>query len=148
MPDPIPNPTFEKHTGRQTFLFCLSLILVTAAVYFPVATHRFINFDDPDYVTGNPYVSAGLRPASIRWALTGVFSSNWHPLTWMSHMLDCQVYGQKPGGHHITNVIFHIANTVLVFLLLKLMTSAFWRSAFVAGLFALHPLHVESVAWV
>jgi tetratricopeptide (TPR) repeat protein len=148
MPEPIPNPTSEKHAGRKTVLVCLFLVLVTAAVYFPVATHGFINFDDPDYVTGNPYVSAGLRPESVRWALTGVCSSNWHPLTWMSHMLDCQIYGQKPGGHHLTNVIFHIANAVLVFLLLKLMTSAFWRSAFVAGLFALHPLHVESVAWV
>jgi tetratricopeptide (TPR) repeat protein len=148
MPDPIQNDTSEEYTGRQTFLVCLLLVLVTAAVYFPVATHRFINFDDPDYVTGNPYVQAGLRPESIRWALTGVFSSNWHPLTWMSHMLDCQIYGQKPGGHHITNVIFHLANTVLVFLLLKFMTRAFWRSAFVAALFALHPLHVESVAWV
>jgi protein O-mannosyl-transferase len=148
MPDPIPNPTPEKHAGGQTVLVCLFLVLVTAAVYFPVATHGFINFDDPDYVTGNPYVSAGLRPESIRWALTGVHSSNWHPLTWMSHMLDCQIYGQKPGGHHLTNVVFHLANTVLVFLLLKLMTGAFWRSAFVAGLFALHPLHVESVAWV
>jgi tetratricopeptide (TPR) repeat protein len=147
MPDPIPNPTSEKHAGR-TVLVCLFLVLVTAAVYFPVTTHRFVNFDDPDYVTGNAYVQAGLRPESIRWALTGVYSSNWHPLTWMSHMLDCQLYGQKPGGHHLTNVIFHIANTVLLFLLLKGMTSAFWRSAFVAGLFALHPLHVESVAWV
>src|SRR5215510_4586131 len=148
MPDSIPNPASAKHTRRQTVLVCLFLLLVTAAVYFPVATHRFINFDDPDYVTGNAYVQAGLRPESIRWALTGVYSSNWHPLTWMSHMLDCQLYGQKPGGHHLTNVIFHIANTVLLFLLLKGITSAFWRSAFVAGLFALHPLHVESVAWV
>ena len=148
MPDPTPNQISKRHNGGPTFLVCLFLILVTAVVYFPVATHRFINFDDPDYVTGNPYVQAGLRPESIRWALTVVFSSNWHPLTWMSHMLDCQLYGQNPAGHHLTNVIFHIANTVLVFLLLKLMTSAFWRSAFVAALFALHPLHVESVAWV
>jgi tetratricopeptide (TPR) repeat protein len=123
-------------------------MLMTAAVYLPVATHRFINFDDPDYVSGNPYVQAGLRPESIRWAFTGVYSSNWHPLTWMSHMLDCQIYGLKPAGHHLTNVVFHIGNTVLVFLLLKAMTRAFWRSAFVAALFALHPLHVESVAWV
>src|SRR5439155_26255870 len=131
-----------------TFLVCSILALVTAAVYLPVARHQFINFDDPDYVTGNPYVQAGLNPESIRWAITGVYSSNWHPLTLMSHMLDCQLYGQKPAGHHLTSVIFHVANTLLVFLLLKLMTSAFWRSAFVAGLFALHPLHVESVAWV
>src|SRR6267142_468638 len=148
MPEPTPNHISENHTGRQTFLGCLFLILVTAVVYFPVATHRFINFDDPDYVTGNPYVSAGLRSESLRWALTGVYSSNWHPLTWMSHMLDCQLYGQNPAGHHLTNVAFHAANTVLVFLLLSFITSALWRSAFVAALFALHPQHVESVAWV
>jgi tetratricopeptide (TPR) repeat protein len=138
----------EAHNRERTFLVCVFLAVVTALVYLPVAKHGFINFDDPDYVTGNPYVQAGLRPESIRWALTGVYSSNWHPLTWMSHMLDCQLYSQKPAGHHLTNVAFHMANTVLVFLLLRLMTSAFWRSAFVAGLFALHPLHVESVAWV
>jgi Tfp pilus assembly protein PilF len=137
-----------KSDWKWTFLVCSILALVTAAVYLPVARHQFINFDDPDYVTGNPYVQAGLNPESIRWAITGVYSSNWHPLTWMSHMLDCQLYGQKPAGHHLTSVIFHVANTLLVFFLLKLMTSAFWRSAFVAGLFALHPLHVESVAWV
>src|SRR6267142_3785220 len=148
MPEPTPNHISENHTGRQTFLGCLFLILVTAVVYFPVATHRFINFDDPDYVTGNPYVSAGLRSESLRWALMGVYSSNWHPLTWMSHMLDCQLYGQNPAGHHLTNVAFHAANTVLVFLLLGFITSALWRSAFVAALFALHPQHVESVAWV
>jgi tetratricopeptide (TPR) repeat protein len=148
MPEPTPNHISENHTGRQTFLVCLFLILVTAVVYFPVATHRFINFDDPDYVTGNPYVSAGLRSESLRWALTGVYSSNWHPLTWMSHMLDCQLYGQNPAGHHLTNVAFHAANTVLLFLLLSFITSALWRSAFVAALFALHPQHVESVAWV
>ncbi len=134
--------------SKQTLLVCLALALITACVYLPVGKHRFINFDDPDYVTGNPYVQAGLRPEGIRWALTGVYSSNWHPLTWMSHMLDCQLYGVKPAGHHLTNVIFHVANTILVFLLIKMMTNAFWRSAFVAGLFALHPLHVESVAWV
>src|SRR5580765_2738008 len=137
MPDPTPNKISEVHSSRWTFLVCLSLILMTAAVYWPVAKHKFVNFDDPDYVTGNPYVQAGLNPESIRWAITGVYSSNWHPLTWMSHMLDCELFGQKPAGHHLTSVIFHVANTLLVFLLLKLMTGAFWRSAFVAGLFAL-----------
>lgn len=144
-----PNQTAARiQEGRRTLLVCLGLVLLTAAIYLPVAEHGFINFDDPDYVSGNPYVQAGLRSESLNWALTGVYSSNWHPLTWMSHMLDCQIYGLKPAGHHLTNVVFHVANAVLVFLLIKLMTGAFWRSVFVAGLFALHPLHVESVAWV
>jgi protein O-mannosyl-transferase len=147
MPDPI-QPAKASHNSRRTFLVCLFLVLATAAVYLPVAGHGFINFDDPDYVSANQYVQAGLRAESIRWAFTGVYSSNWHPLTWMSHMLDCQLFGQKPAGHHLTNVVFHVVNTLLVFLLLKLMTRAFWRSAFVAALFGLHPLHVESVAWV
>src|SRR5437899_4749225 len=128
MAEPQPSPKFD---WKRTLLVCSLLAVVTVAVYLPVARHRFINFDDPDYVTGNPYVQAGLRFESIRWAITGVYSSNWHPLTWMSHMLDCQLYGQKPAGHHLTNVIFHVANTLLVFLLLKFMTSALWRSAFV-----------------
>ncbi|PYJ05835.1 MAG: hypothetical protein DME25_07720 [Verrucomicrobia bacterium] len=99
-------------------------------------------------MTGNPRVQAGLALESIRWAFFSVYSSNWHPLTWLSHMLDCQLYGLKPGGHHWTNVLFHAANVLLLFLWLRDMTGALWRSALVAGLFSLHPLHVESVAWV
>jgi tetratricopeptide (TPR) repeat protein len=145
MAEPQPSP---KSGWKRTLLVCSLLALVTVAVYLPVARHGFINFDDPDYVTGNPYTQAGLRYEGIRWAITGVYSSNWHPLTWISHMMDCQLYGQKPAGHHLTNVVFHVGNTLLVFLLLRLMTGAWWRSAFVAALFALHPMHVESVAWV
>src|SRR5260370_19402192 len=140
-----PSP---KSDWKRTLLVCSLLALVTVAVYLPVAKHRFINFDDPDYVTGNPYVQAGLRSESIRWAITGVYSSNWHPLTWMSHMLDCQLYGQKPACHHITNLVFHVANTLRLFFLLNMMTSAFWRSTFVAELFALHPRPVASGAWI
>jgi len=141
--------TCGKTGGRkQTVLLCLLLALVTAAVYWPVAKMGFINFDDPDYVVGNLRVQAGLTMESIKWAFTSLYASNWHPLTWLSHMLDCQLYHLKPAGHHLTNSLLHIANTLLLFGWLKRLTGAFWRSAFVAALFALHPLHVESVAWV
>ena len=129
-------------------LLCLLLALVTAAVYWPVAKHGFINFDDPDYVSANPRVQAGLTAESVKWAFTSFYASNWHPLTWLSHMLDCQLYGLKPAGHHLTSLLFHVLNTLLLFGLLKRLTGALWRSALVAALFALHPLHVESVAWV
>ena len=135
-------------TRKQAVFICLLLTLLTAAVYAPVVKQGFINFDDPDYVTGNPRVQAGLTLASIQWAFTSSYSSNWHPLTWLSHMLDCQLYSLKPAGHHITNLLFHIANSLLLFGLLHRLTGALWRSAFAAALFALHPLHVESVAWV
>src|SRR5438874_12178490 len=97
----------ETAAKKPTLWVCLLLVLLTAAVYWPVARHKFVNFDDPDYVTGNPYVQAGLAKQSVIWAFTGIYSSNWHPLTWLSHMLDCQVYGLNPTGHHLTNVFFH-----------------------------------------
>ena len=135
-------------TTKQVVFICLLLALVTVGIYWPVARQGFINFDDPDYVSSNPRVQAGLTMESIRWAFTSSFSSNWHPLTWLSHMLDCQLYGLRPAGHHITNLLFHIANSLLLFGLLRRLTGALWCSAFAAALFALHPLHVESVAWV
>ena len=133
---------------RQTFLVCLLLVFATVGVYWPVATQGFINFDDPDYVSSNPRVQAGLTLASVQWAFTSLYASNWHPLTWLSHELDCQLYGLKPAGHHVTSLLLHIVNSLLLFLLLKRLTGGLWRSALVAALFALHPLHVESVAWV
>jgi protein O-mannosyl-transferase len=133
---------------KATLVVCLLLALLTAAVYWPVARNGFINFDDPDYISGNPPVLAGLTLGGAQWAFTSMHSSNWHPLTWLSHMLDCQIYGLKPGGHHVTSLLLHIADTLLLFCVLKRMTGACWRSALVAALFALHPLHVESVAWV
>ena len=152
MPMNQPNtaePICGNRPGRkQTLLLCLVLALVTAAVYWPVARLGFINFDDPDYVSSNPRVQAGLTPESIKWAFTSLYASNWHPLTWLSHMLDCQIYHLKPAGHHVTSMLLHIANSLLLFGLLKRLTGAFWGSALVAALFALHPLHVESVAWV
>lgn len=124
------------------------LACVTFAVYLPAVELDFVDYDDTAYVTGNPHVSGGLTPGGIVWAFCNFHSSNWHPLTWISHMVDCQLYGLRPAGHHLTSVLIHVANCLLVFRLLKGMTGALWRAAFVAALFALHPLRVESIAWV
>ena len=128
-------------------LICLALAVVTTALYWPITHYGFINFDDDDYITNNSHVQAGLTWAGVIWAFQTGAAANWHPLTWLSHMLDCQLYGLNPGGHHSTNLLFHAANTLLLFLWLRQITGALWRSAFVAALFAWHPLHVESVAW-
>ncbi|NOS72139.1 MAG: tetratricopeptide repeat protein [Verrucomicrobia bacterium] len=126
---------------------CLALGIITLALYLPALRHDFLTYDDQQYVTENSHVRDGLSSRSLAWAF-GNHAGNWHPLTWLSHMLDCQVYGLKPAGHHLTNVLLHVANTVLLFLVLNRMTGAVWRSAFVAALFGWHPSHVESVAWV
>ena len=133
---------------RLDVLVCLLLILATLTVYWQAKSHEFVNFDDDKYVTENYHLHQGLTRESVIWAFTTTEVSNWHPLTWLSHMLDCQLYGLNPKGHHLTNVFFHLANTLLLFLILKWMTGTLWRSGFVAALFALHPVHVESVAWV
>jgi len=126
------------------------LLLAAAAIMalWQVNQCDFINFDDPLYVTDNIHVKSGITLGSIRWAFTTGYASNWHPVTWMSHMLDVQLFGLKPRWHHLTNLLFHIANTLLLFFVFHRMTKAPWKSAFVAASFALHPLHVESVAWV
>jgi hypothetical protein len=129
-------------------LIFLFLVLATLTVYFQVRNHAFVNFDDDLYVAENSYVQDGLTLKSISWAFTTTITANWHPLTWMSHMMDCQLYGMNAGLHHLTNVFFHIANTLLLFLALKMISGNSWRSGFAAALFAVHPLHVESVAWV
>ncbi len=123
------------------------LFLVVAGVFLPAVTHEFIRYDDPAYITENPHVTSGLSWANVRWAFTSIEASNWHPLTWISHMADCQLFGLWAGGHHLTSVLLHALNTLLLFLALRRMTGAPWRSALVAALFGLHPLHVESVAW-
>jgi len=133
---------------RREAIICLGLAAITLALYWPVSRHDFINLDDPDYVTENPTVQAGLTGLGLRWAFGASHAYNWHPLTWLSHMLDCQLFGLKPGPHHLASAGFHIASTILLFLALNQMTGAVWRSALVAALFAWHPLHVESVAWV
>jgi tetratricopeptide (TPR) repeat protein len=124
------------------------LALITAGVYWPVTGFDFTNYDDPDYIIYNPMVQQGITGRSVTWAFTTDHASNWHPLTWISHTLDCELYGLKPGGHHLTSLLIHIANVVLLFLLLEGLTGSMWRSALVGALFAWHPLHVESVAWV
>ena len=134
-------------TLRREGVVCLFLVIAILAVYWQVGGHEFVNYDDNDYITENQQVQAGLTLNSIAWAFTSTHASNWHPLTWLSHMLDCEIYGLNPCGHHFTNVFFHILNSILLFLIFKRMTGAFWQSAFVAALFAIHPLHVESVAW-
>jgi tetratricopeptide (TPR) repeat protein len=132
---------------RSPPLLCLLLALVTFAVYVPALRNDFVNYDDSDYVTANAHVQSGLKWENIHWAFTTGHASNWHPITWVSHMLDCQLFGQHAAMQHLVSVLFHIANTVLLLLLLHRITGAVWRSVIVAGLFALHPLHVESVAW-
>ena len=127
---------------------CIFLAVSTFAVYSQVQDHEFINYDDDKYVTNNEYVKAGFTRDSVGWALTTSYNSNWHPMTWLSHMLDAQLFGPNSKGHHLTNLLFHIANVLLLFLVLLRMTGALWQSGFVAALFALHPLNVESVAWV
>jgi protein O-mannosyl-transferase len=129
-------------------ILCLLLALVTAGVFWPLRHCGFINYDDPKYVTSNHQVLQGFTLKTIAWAFTTGECANWHPLTWLSHMLDVEMFGLNPGGSHLVNLLFHVANTVLLFVLLKRWTGALWRSAFVAALFALHPLHVESVAWI
>jgi len=122
--------------------------LLVFAAFSRVLFNDFISFDDPLYVTGNFHVQSGLAWNTINWAFTTTAAANWHPLTWLSHILDYELYGLKPWGHHLTNLLLHSANTLIVFLVLKQMTGATWRSWFVAALFGLHPMHVESVAWV
>jgi protein O-mannosyl-transferase len=133
---------------RWKLFICLALTVATLMVYWPVGSHEFINYDDAQYVTDNSHVTTGLTRDNIVWAFTATHEANWHPLTWLSHMADCELYGLNPTGHHLTSLFLHLLNALLLFLLLTRMTGALWRSAFVAALFALHPLHVESVAWV
>ena len=134
--------------GGRAFWISAALIAVTLAVYAPVRQYDFVSFDDFQYVKENAQVTRGLSWEGARWAFTTGELSNWHPLTWLSHMLDVQLYGVNPGAHHATNVFFHILNALLLFGLVHQMTGAMGRSAFVAALFAVHPLHVESVAWI
>jgi tetratricopeptide (TPR) repeat protein len=125
-----------------------AIILATLAVYLPVNEFDFVVFDDPIYVARNPRVQEGLTFKNMLWSLTAIEASNWHPLTWISHMTDIQIFGLKAGRHHLISVGFHILNTILLLVWLNTMTGEFWKSSFVAALFAIHPLHVESVAWI
>jgi FOG: TPR repeat len=132
----------------RTVFICALLAILTLAAFWPVLQNGFVNYDDPEYVTENPHVQTGLTAANIRWAFTSQHGGNWHPLTSLSHMLDVQLFGLKAGWHHGVNLLFHTANALLLYLLLQGLTGRMWRSACVAAIFAVHPLHVESVAWV
>jgi tetratricopeptide (TPR) repeat protein len=134
--------------GRRNLLICLCLATTIVAVYSPVCHFGFVSYDDQVYVTTNAHVQSGLTLRGLVWAFTTIHASNWHPLTWLSHMLVWQLWGGLAGAHHLVNVLLHVANALLLFGVLSRITASAWRSALVAGLFALHPLHVESVAWV
>jgi protein O-mannosyl-transferase len=127
---------------------CAALVVVALLPYLETLRSEFIRFDDGAYVAENPQVQQGLTWANVAWAFTTTSTGNWHPLTWLSHMMDCQFFGLRPGWHHLMNALLHGANTALLFVVLRAMTGMSWRSALVAALFAIHPLHVESVAWI
>jgi tetratricopeptide (TPR) repeat protein len=132
----------------QKWVVGLLLGAAVLAAFWPALRCDFVAFDDPDYVTENTDIQHGLNWRSVQWAFTTGHGANWHPLTWLSHIIDWQLYGPEPAGHHLTSLLLHAANVVLLFLLLNQMTGALWRSAWVAAVFALHPLRVESVVWV
>lgn len=135
-------------SNRLGLVVSLLLALGTAALYWPVTGHPFVMLDDELYVTGNPHVTTGLGWTNFLWAFQSTEAANWHPLTWLSHMADVELFGPDPGLHHWTSVLFHLANVQILFYLLWRMTGKVWQAAFVAALFGVHPLHVESVAWV
>jgi hypothetical protein len=130
------------------FFIYLALILSAIAVFWQVHNFDFVNYDDNLYVYENSHILTGLTFDNIVWAFTAGHVGNWHPITGLSLMLDCQLFGPNPGRIHLVNVFFHIINTLLLFAVLKKMTGSLWLSAFVAAAFALHPMHVESVAWI
>src|SRR5438067_9724738 len=133
---------------RQALGVCIILVAITWLVFGQTIRYDFVNYDDNEYVYANPAITSGLTLHGITYAFSGRHAKNWHPLTTLSHMLDCQLWGVRADGHHFTNVVFHTIAVVLLFLVLKQMTGAIWQSAFVAALFAIHPLRVESVAWI
>src|ERR1700732_3987271 len=136
-----------QSAAERTLLLCLLLTVVVLVSYSPVGHNGFINYDDDGYITANPHVRAGLTWATVKWAFTTYDQGNWHPLTWVSHALDRELFGLNPAGPHYVNVLLHAANAVLLFLLLQSATGFRWRSLMAAALFALHPINVESVAW-
>ncbi|MGD0508289.1 MAG: tetratricopeptide repeat protein [Terriglobales bacterium] len=145
------NLASEQWVGdsrQKTILLGAVLVLTTLLLYAPVAHHEFLDYDDSQYVTKNVHVRSGLNFGNVAWAFTSFDAANWHPLTWLSHMADCQLFGLNPGAHHLVNVVLHAGNVLLLFLLLQQGTRAVWRSFLVAALFGVHPLNVETVAWV
>ncbi|MGH9552043.1 MAG: hypothetical protein ACRD3W_21835, partial [Terriglobales bacterium] len=145
---PAKPPGLFSSPEKRNVIFCLLLVVATLALYNPVNRHPFVNYDDDRYVTENPHVHNGLAGDTIAWAFRATEQGNWHPLTWLSHALDYQLFHQNPAGHHFTSVLIHAANAVLLFLFLMYATRRLGPSLFVASLFAIHPINVESVAWV
>ena len=137
----------SRNKRVDLFIYCALFVLVSGA-YFQVHSFDFIKYDDPEFVVDNVHLRSGLTLDAIRWAMTSLYAANWFPLTWISYMLGYRVYGLNSGWHHLTNVALHVLNTLLLFGILKRMTGARWRSAFVAFAFGLHPMHVEPVAWI
>lgn len=137
-----------KASRQSLYLILFLLVAAMSFAYWNIDKCEFITFDDYQYVSNNYHITSGFSKKNILWSFTSFYAANWHPLTWFSHTLDCELYGLKPAGHHLTNLVFHLLNTLFLFLLLRGATGAVWRSALVAALFGLHPLHVESVAWV
>jgi len=138
----------KRHKLRPDILVCLFLVIAILGVYGQVRNYTFVNLDDSSYILNNPHIRDGLNLEGISWAFSFPGFDYWHPMTWLSHMLDCHLYGLKAGMHHRVSLIFHILNSILLFLVFKKMTGAIWRSSFVAVMFALHPINVESVAWL
>ncbi len=138
----------HRLSSKQVFVVCVLLFGLVLWTFLPALHNGFINYDDDVYVTANTHVQGGLTWSNVAWAFENTDASNWHPLTWLSHMTDCELFGLNPQGHHLTSVLLHAINAVLLFLMLRRMTSATWRSLFVAAVFGLHPLRVESVVWI
>src|SRR5215469_1622925 len=153
VPEPVPQAAKEPYSpkfvlNREALGLSLLVALAALFVYAPVIHYPFVNYDDPEYVFKNAFVRSGLSWENVRWAFTGMAVGNWHPLTWISHQLDCTLFALNAGGHHFTSLVLHAVNSVLLFLLLWRATGAIHRSALVASLFALHPFNVETVAWI
>jgi len=144
------RPSLQRPSAsRETHIvtLCLLLVAATLAFYNPIIHNQFIDFDDSSYILKNSWVQGGLTWDTVKWSFTTFREGNWHPVTWLSHALDCQIFRLNPAGHHYTNLLLHAANAVLLFLLLRQATGLTWPSLVVGALFALHPVNVESVAW-
>ena len=142
------QPPNDLHQGRTALCAGLVVFVLVLAAFLPALFNGFVGFDDPDYVTENDHVRAGLTWEGVQWAFRSTEAANWHPLTRLSHMLDCQLFGLAPWGHHLTSILLHALNATLLFVVLRRMTGATWRSFAVGLLFGLHPLRVESAAWI
>ncbi|HEX4122440.1 MAG TPA: tetratricopeptide repeat protein [Verrucomicrobiae bacterium] len=148
MGDPSAARADRRDPSWRAPAICIALAAMSFAVFASTLGCGFVNYDDNEYVYDNPIVARGLTLKGLKWAFTSVRANNWHPVTWLSHMLDCQLYALHPAGHHLTNLLLHVGTVIALFLVLREMTGFLWRSAFVAAIFAIHPLRVESVAWI